>query len=442
MQSIEAIQALVEKRVGEERRSPGLVVGVLTDAGRAVVTAGVRRAGSTEPVARDTLFEIGSITKVFTALLLADASLRGELSLDAPINDFLPPHAQAPDVEGQPIRLVDLATHSSGLPSFMDGAPPFDDGWGDAYGREALLADVHAFKPTRAIGAAFRYSNTGYGLLGIALEAATGRGYEALLRERVLDPLGMTSTAITLTPALDARAATPHGAALTPVKRIGIPCMASAGALWSDVDDLMTFAAAIAGMVETPLRPAFDRMLTVRRAGPPPLPNGLQAKQAIGWPVFDIGGHLFLGHAGGTVGMGTMLLVCPETHEAVVALGNSAASPGNLAAGVFNPERMIDEPPSPAPLTAIARDPALEARLVGRYAFAPGVECLVEMDETGLICRPPDAPRLRLVPHAPLKFFNPAQYIQASFDVPPEGPATSLSIGAASMPMSTAARVA
>ena len=258
MQSIEAIQALVEKRVGEERRAPGLVVGVLTDAGREVVCAGVRRAGSSDPVARDTLFEIGSITKVFTALLLADASLRGELSLDAAINDFLPAPAKAPDVEGQPIRLVDLATHSSGLPSFMESAPPFDEGWRDEYGREALLADVHAFRPTRPIGAGFRYSNTGYGLLGIALEAATGRTYEALLRERVLDPLGMTSTAITLTPALDARTATPHGAALTPVKRIDVACMASAGALWSDVDDLMTFAAAVAGMIETPLRPAFD----------------------------------------------------------------------------------------------------------------------------------------------------------------------------------------
>ena len=426
MQSSKEIKALVEARVASGR-APGLVVGVLNDAGREVFAAGVRSIGEPALVTRDTLVEIGSITKVFTALLLADASLRGELALDDPINDFLPAGAKAPDVEGQPIRLLDLATHASGLPSFMDGAPPFGDDW-SAYDRAAMLADVAAFQPTQAIGAGFRYSNTGYGLLGIALEAATGLAYEPLLRARVLDPLGMDSTALTLTPALQARTAEPHGLGLARVPRLRIPAMASAGALWSCADDLLTFLAAVCGAIPSPLAPAFALMLTVRRPGPPPPPGVAKVDQAIGWPTMETELGVLLGHAGGTVGMGTMALVCPARHEAVVVLGNSAASEGDFAAYLLNPDHKIVEPPIPDPVSAVPADRAVLARLPGRYAFAPGVECLIEVDDAGLICRPPDAPRLRLLACGPAEFFNPSFDARFTFDLPAAGPATSLTV--------------
>src|SRR5580700_877439 len=194
MRSTEDIRAATEARV-KARRTVGLAVGVEGDSGRSVACAGLKHIGERAPISRDTLFEIGSITKLFTALLLQDSALRGELELTQPINDFLPAKTQAPAFGGQPIRLIDLATHVAGLPSFMD-TPPFDEAWAGRYGIAEMLVDVAGFTLTQPIGSTWKYSNTGYGLIGLALERATGAGYEALLRERVLDPLGMVSTAI------------------------------------------------------------------------------------------------------------------------------------------------------------------------------------------------------------------------------------------------------
>ena len=391
--------------------------------------AGVKRVGEAAPIERDTLFEIGSITKVLTALLLADAELRGELSLQQAINDFLPEATQAPGFDGTPIRLVDLATHTSGLPSFMDAAPPFDDAWVGRYGLPEMLADVAAFKLTRPIGSAWSYSNTGYGLLGVALETATGRTYEALLRERVLDPLGMSSTAITLTPELDARAATPHGATGDVVARVDIPPMLAAGALWSSVDDLLTFLAAAGGRTKSPLKPAFDVALAFRSPhGPPPGP--IETKQALGWIVFETAQGTLAAHAGGTIGMSSMAVVDLANGEAAVALGNATSSHGTFAASLLRPETPMVEPPLPEAHQPITLPPAALARFVGRYQMAPGAESVVEMDGKGLICRAPDGPRLRLTPYASTGFFNPAYGFAVAFEAPDEGPVTALTLTA------------
>ena len=151
----------------------------------------------------DTLFEIGSITKVLTGVLLADMHLRGEVALTDPLSRHLP--GSGPAWPGAEPTLLDLATHRSGLPNmprplalksavFVAGIGSRDPWAGADAPRFARLLRDERVKPPRA--GQFAYSSLGFALLGDALAAAAGRPYEDLLRERVLDPLGMHATAL------------------------------------------------------------------------------------------------------------------------------------------------------------------------------------------------------------------------------------------------------
>jgi D-alanyl-D-alanine carboxypeptidase len=438
MRSIDDIRAATEARV-KACRTVGLAVGVEGDSGRVVVCAGLKHIGEPATITRDTLFEIGSITKLFTALLLQDAALRGELELNQPINDFLPAKTQAPAFAGAPIRLIDLATHVTGLASFMD-TPPFDEAWASRYGVAEMLVDVAGFRLTQPIGSTWKYSNTGYGLVGIALERATGVGYEALLRQRVLDPLGMRSTAITLTPELQARTATPHSADQSrTVARIDIPPMLAAGALWSTADDLLTFLAAAGGRTKSALKPAFDAMLAYRAPASPP-PGPIPMRQALGWMVLEGEAGVLAGHSGGTIGMASMALLDAAAGDAIVVLGNASSSHATFAVSLFWRDTPLEEPAIPEPHEPIALDRSVLPRLTGRYEVAPGVESLVEADAEGLICRPPDGPRLRLLPYAESAYFNPAYSFTVVFELPDAGPATAVTLTASGAPATTAKR--
>src|SRR5215475_14413400 len=110
------IRAILVKRIYQQKQAVGIVVGVIEPAGRRVVAYGNLAKGDPRRVDGDTIFEIGSISKVFTSLVLADMVSRKEVTLDDPAAKYLPEHVRMPERSGKPITLLDLATHSSGLP--------------------------------------------------------------------------------------------------------------------------------------------------------------------------------------------------------------------------------------------------------------------------------------------------------------------------------------
>src|SRR3989442_9269459 len=179
----------------------GMVIGLL-DKGRGVIAVG--------GVNVDNVFEIGSITKTFTASLLADMVARGEVKLDDPVANYLPRAVRMP-VRVRPITLLDLATQSSGLPRLPDNFAPRDSSnpYAD-YSVQQLYEFLSRYQLPRDPGASYEYSNLGVGLLGHALALRAGMSYEQLVTRRILSPLGMRETAITLTPAMRARLAPGH----------------------------------------------------------------------------------------------------------------------------------------------------------------------------------------------------------------------------------------
>ena len=234
------IRKILVERIDTQRQSVGLVAGVIEPTGRRVVAYGNLAKGDSRPLNGDTIFEIGSITKVFTSLLLADAIERHEVVLTDPIARLLPPQVKVPERGGRLITLQDLSTHTSGLPRLPTNMNPKDPSnpYAD-YSVDQLYQFLSSVQLTRDIGAQYEYSNLGGGLLGHVLARRAGMDYEALVQSRITGPLGMTSTSITLSPEMKARLAPGHTQLLQPAPNWDLATLAGAGALRSTANDLL-----------------------------------------------------------------------------------------------------------------------------------------------------------------------------------------------------------
>src|SRR5262245_10769648 len=189
---------------------PGLVVGVYDQGRTEVYGLGVISKEKTAAPDGTTIYEIGSVTKVFTGLLLAEAVTRGEVTLDTPLSKLLPSDVKPPKHDDQEITLEELATHFSGLPKLPANMPAdtFANPYAD-YGRDKLFAFLNGYRLARTPGTAFEYSNLGAGLLGTLLSDKAGSTYEDLLRRRITAPLAMTNTTIALSAEQQRRLAPP-----------------------------------------------------------------------------------------------------------------------------------------------------------------------------------------------------------------------------------------
>jgi CubicO group peptidase (beta-lactamase class C family) len=404
----ERIAALIAERIAP-RAGEGIVVGVLEPGGRRVVAGGP--AGD-EAFDGDTLFEIGSISKVFTALILADMVSKGEVSLDDPAEKYLPAGARMPERGGRKITLADLSTHTSGLPRLPDNMPYGD--LGDPYAdyTEALLLEfLGRYELTRDIGSQHEYSNFGIGLLGYLLGRAAGSDYETLLRERITGPLGMSDTAVTLSPDQQGRFAQGHDGFLRPAKAWRLPFQEGAGGIRSTANDMLKLAAAVLDP-DSPIAAAMKVALAERRDSGNP-----SVEQALGWQVIHPEpGRDLLFHNGGTGGYRAELLLEPANGTAVVALANSAANPAPddlafhmLLGTPVAPTPAVPAAPPPTRARAEITLPGAELdRVVGRYEFDYGLQLDVRREGDVLRVQRQGAvtgPALQLRAEAPLRFF-------------------------------------
>ena len=321
------IRRLLAEFVDEDRQSVGVVAGVTSAEGRVVVGYGRLSADNPTQPDGDTVFEIGSITKVFTSTLLADLVSRAELGLDTPVQDLLGDEARMPARNGAEITLGHLATHSSGLPRLPDNFDPEDptNPYAD-YTVENLYAFLSSHELDRDIGDTVEYSNVGYGLLGHALALREGTDFETLITERILEPLQMPDTAVELTPALRERLATGHDGRLQPVANWDLPVLAGAGALRSTVNDLLTFLEANLALRESPLHQAMELARTPQQTEP-----ALDMDIALGWIIATEGNRDFVWHNGATGGYASFIGFDAEAGEGIVILSNSQLSVDNLA---------------------------------------------------------------------------------------------------------------
>ena len=297
---------------------PSVVVGVVRDGARTVV--GVGDVAGAAPDAH-TLYEIGSVSKVLTSLALADAVARGETTLETPVADLLPDSVAVGEHPDGPIRLVDLATHTSGLPRLdlgMGFAPGFDlaDPYA-RYGADRLAAYLSTVQPATAPGTAYEYSNLGAGLLGFALAQRAGTGYADLVRRRVLAPLGMGETWVVVPDTATGRLAGGHGPDGAPVPHwTWTEPTAGAGGWRSSAADLLTLVQAVLDPASTPLADALDLTLAPRFD----IGDGRQI--GLGWHTGRVGDLPVVWHNGGTGGFRSFVVAASDAGLAVVVLAN------------------------------------------------------------------------------------------------------------------------
>ncbi|MFD4243997.1 serine hydrolase domain-containing protein [Streptomyces sp. NPDC058525] len=305
----------------------GVVVAALAQDAVEIRGAGLTGAAQGGAPGPDTLFEIGSVTKPFTALALARLASAGTVGLDEPLADLLPDGTVVPTRDGSPITLRQLATHTSGLPRLPRGMllqallrPSKPDPYADCTA-EALLSGLARTRLGATPGKRFRYSNLGAGLLGLALARRAGTEYEALITREICAPLGMADTLVTVDAGRAERSAQGRSGRGRPVAPWHLADLAGAGGLHSTATDLVAF-----------VRAQLD-------GGPPELAEAIRLSRSVehrkspfawvhlGWMAHRLhprqGAHLQIWHNGGTGGFSSFVGFDPEKGVAVIALGNA-----------------------------------------------------------------------------------------------------------------------
>ena len=376
------IEALVKPFLDAELVS-GLVVG-LYDAGKTEVY-GFGRGPNNAPPDATTLFELGPVTKVYTSLLFADAIQRREVALDTPLAELLPPGVTVPIRDKVVITLGHLALHTAGLPRLPPSiaarrteANPYA-----GYGENVLYGDLIRTELESTPGTQLAYSNFGGGLLGFVLARKLGGGFTKLVTDRVLRPLELNDTFVTVPDALKARRAVGTNDDLVAAAPWTFDALAGAGALISSARDQLR-------LLDAELDAAAGGALVLRHAmklSQEPALERTGDNEGLGWMIDSLGRYW---HNGSTGGFHAFVGFDPKTKHGVVVLASTATSLiDRLSDALY---KVLEDAPSPPAKLAATADLAVFA---GTYELN-GAKLQVLVDGKRLYLEGPGEPRHRL----------------------------------------------
>ncbi|GAA4968809.1 hypothetical protein GCM10023205_37510 [Yinghuangia aomiensis] len=333
----EAADALAAKHVGA-------VVAAMS--GDRVEIRGVGAMAATgasagQPPSGDTLFEVGSVTKVFTALTLARLAVAGVVDVEEPVADLLPAGTPIPSRDGEPIRLWHLATHTSGLPRLPKGLLKSvlvgrnrEDPYADCT-EDYVLGTLARTKLAARPGTRFAYSNLGAGLLGIALARRAGLPYDELVAREITVPLGLSDTSVAVPPAHAARLAAGHTKRRKPTSAWDMASLAGAGGLHATAQDLLAFV-----RVHLDLKAVADQAFAdaLRLARSRQFELATHHHVHLGWMSMQQKGSdtkRLYWHNGQTGGFVSWVGFVPKRRAGVVVLSNTARSVDRTGMGLL-----------------------------------------------------------------------------------------------------------
>jgi serine-type D-Ala-D-Ala carboxypeptidase/endopeptidase len=403
--SEDTVLAILRDQVDVAHRSVGLIAGVREGDERFIVSYG-HSGSSARPLDGDTVFEIGSITKVFTALLLAEMAVRGEVALEDPVAKYLPAGVKTPSRGRKKITLIDLATYTSGLPRMPSNFKPKDskNPYAD-YTVEQLYEFLSGYKLLFDPGAHYEYANLGYGLLGHALALAARKSYEDLIVERICAPLGLKSTRVTLTASMRKRLAPGHNSILEPTSNWDFPTLPGAGGLRSTANDLFAFLNIDSSRwADTSLGRAWGRLLKTQR------PASEHGNAALGWFVRTRPDDVIVVKTGGTGGYRSFLGYSSWSGRASVVLSNAAIDVDDIGLHLVNRNCLLNQYPP-----QVEVDPKILAHYAGVYAMSHDFTLAVRTHGRRLFVRGTGQSEYELFADAENRFFMRAVDAQAIF---------------------------
>ena len=303
---------------------PGVAVGLLHDGRIESWGFGVTHMHSGYPVLPETLFQIGSISKIFTATAIMQLVDAGAVQLDAPLKRALPSFTLADPAAAETVTLRHLLTHTGGF--FGDNFKDYGVG-DDALGR--AMAEFGTLRQITPVGAHWSYCNTAFQAMGALLERQHSGVYEQIIKQRLFAPLGLEHTTFFADEAITFSAAAGHNKYLGRDQEIARPypvtrAMAAAGAIISTTSDLLRFAQFHMGDGTA----GDARVLSaeaIRQMQQPQGEGGMTDQQALGWMIrrFD-NGDITFGHGGSTNGFRAWLAVAPAQQLALAVLTNGS----------------------------------------------------------------------------------------------------------------------
>lgn len=426
--SLGTVQGIAQDKFKHEQKIASLVEPYLTHGKVNSVSIGViadgqtwkRSFGSlttddTRSADEKTLYEIGSISKVFTSILLAEAIESGKLKLDDPISTVMTDLAKTNPAVGNSITFRHLSHHMSGLPVMPTNIAPADPtNPFKGYDRAMLTEYMNSAVPAREPGTDYEYSNLAAGLLGDLLSQQAGVSYEALLKEKITGPLGMKDTTLTLSKDQSARFAPPHNSALLPDKAWDFDALAGCGAIRSNVDDMLLFAQASMNAPDGPIGKALELAWKQHK----PAAKGNRA-MGLGWMIAGDGSTRW--HNGQTGGYHCMILVSRDLKCATVMLCNTAEMQLDaLAEQIFQTLAGLDVKPKTFE-KEFKVDPQVAKRLEGKYQLAPGIVVTVQVKEGRMMAQLTGQQFLGLSPKSETEWKYQAVDATLKFELPETG---------------------
>ncbi len=434
------IKEILTQRIDVDKQAVGLATVIVEGDKVRVITHGAMGQDEASPITPDTLFEIGSITKTLTALLLADMVIKGEVKLDDPVEKWLPQGLglrgglKLRDHAGSPIQLVDLATHRSGLPRLPDNMPngtradPYVD-----YREQQLLVYLKdretlvetdggkISKATKKRDEAYAYSNLGFGLLGYVLARAADMSYADLLQKRVLTPLGLTSTYLDAPRSESTRFSNGHyldrDATLKLHKHWRFDVIAPAGALIMSARDMGRYAQAASGAIDTPLKAAF--VLAQKKYGDGATPIN---PQGLAWVLAPLNGRTVFSHNGMTGGFAAALWIDPERKAAVAILSNASVVVNDIALHMLEPNIPFKDVAAMRAI-AVPVDAKIMAQYVGIYRLGPNFDVTIRLRDGKLFAQATGQGEFELFGKSDTAFFAKVTPMEIVFEDVKDGKA-------------------
>ncbi|MFN2567169.1 MAG: serine hydrolase [Gemmatimonadaceae bacterium] len=408
---------MIRSRV--EKGGVGMVLGVLEADGTTRIVSYGSAGLDAKPLGSKSVFEIGSITKVFTGILLADLVDRGLVSLNDPVAKHLPAGTKVPTRNGREITLLDLSTHRSSLTRMPTNMVADAAGAYPKYSIQDLYAFLAEHQLRRDIGSEYEYSNIAVALLGHVLERVTGKPYEELVQERILRPLGMTMTSTKVEGPIREWMTVGHDERGFVAPYREWPELPAMGALRSNAEDLLRFVAANVG-------PADSRLERVMRSAQEPR-NTVNPNTDIGlnWQIMKFGNKKIIAHGGATQGFRAFVGFDPDARVGAVVLANYPAPTADFVLHLINPS---------IPLSGAAVAERVEVdvpesvlrKYVGEYELRPTFAINVTLENGRLFAQATGQPKAPIFAESETKFFYRVVNAQLSFTRDTSGAVTGL----------------
>jgi CubicO group peptidase (beta-lactamase class C family) len=394
-------KAVVDRHVQsiiEGDYAPGLVVGIIDSTGSHVYGYGTLRKGADQTPDGNSIFEIGSVTKLFTATVYAQMLADNELPMNEPADAILT-KVKVPSDGLNKILLIHLACHSASLPlnpSNLTSRQPDNPYFG--YTQRQFADFLSKCVLARPPGRRFAYSNVGYALLAQALCEKEAKTYQQLITDRICTPLGMTHTTVSIPPSSDAHLSHAYTVDGDEVAYWDCPPFEGSFGLKSTANDLLAFCSAHLGLTQVPFTDALKSMQSRQ------IDIDTQNDMGIGW---QIGRRIdAVWQEGQTGGEHAFLACLPKRKAAVVILANSAF-PYISTLGVNLTRALAGDNVGVIDLRiARAVPPATLDQYVGEYAVNASQALTVTREADSLYIRANNQPRLRLYADSPQTFFG------------------------------------